>query len=75
MILGFRQNCTRKREVGHCDLILQYFFFILIVLISKVPLLLHMKKHPNIPCHSGEKADFIGFANLALAAILDSRPP
>ena len=26
-ILAFRQNWTRKQEVGHCDLILQPIFF------------------------------------------------
>ena len=35
--------------------------------------MLHTKYQPNIPCRSGEKVDFISFAILALAAILDSR--
>ena len=61
-ILAFRQNWTRKQEVGHCDLILQPFFFNSIILKSKVPLMIHTKYLPNIPCHSGEKVDFTGFA-------------
>ena len=38
--------------------------------------MLHTKYriYTNVPSHSGEKVDFIGFAILALAAILDSRP-
>ena len=61
-ILAFRQNWIRKQKVGHCDLILQQFFFILIILKSKDPLMLQSKYQLNIRCHSGEKVDFIGFA-------------
>ena len=28
--------------------------------------MLHTKYQPNIPCHSGEKVDFIGFTNFAM---------
>ena len=61
-ILAFWQNWTRKQDVGHCDLNLQTIFFNLIILKSKVPLMLHTKYQPNIPCHSGEKVEFTGFA-------------
>ena len=54
-ILAFWQNWTRKQEVGHCDLILQPIFFHLIILKRTVPLMLHTKYQPNIPCHSGKK--------------------
>ena len=61
--MRFGQNKTCKQEVGHCDLILQQiFFFILVILIIKVPLMLYTKFQPNIPCGSGEKVDFIGLA-------------
>ena len=45
-ILAFQQNWIRKQEVGHCDLILQQFFVILIILKSKVPIMLHTKYQP-----------------------------
>ena len=69
-ILAFRQNWTRKQEVGHCDLILQPIYFNLISLKSKVPLMLHTKYQPNIPCHSGEKVDFISFAIFSIGSHL-----
>ena len=72
-ILAFRQNWTRKQEVGHCDLILQPILFNSIILKSKVPLMPHTKYQPNIPCHSGEKVDLLVLLFLALAAILDSQ--
>ena len=62
-ILAFQQNWTRKQEVGHCDLIPQPMFFNSIILKSKVPLMLHTKYQPNIPCHSGEKVDFISIGS------------
>ena len=61
-ILAFQQNWTCKQEVDHCDLILQPIFFNLIILNSKVLLMLHTHYQSNVPCHSGEKVDFIGFA-------------
>ena len=61
-ILAFWQNWTRKQKVGHCELILQPIFFNLKILKSKVPVMLHTKYQPNIPCHSGVKVDLIGFA-------------
>ena len=69
-ILDFRQNWTRKQKVGHCDLILQPFFLNSIILKSKVLLMLHTKYQPNIPCHSGEKVDFIGFAIFSIGSHL-----
>ena len=69
-ILAFWQNWTRKQEVGHCDLIFQPFFFNLINLKSKVPLMLHTKYQPDIPCHSGEKLILL----VLLFSILDSWP-
>ena len=71
-ILAFPQNWTRKQEVGHCVLILRPIFLNLIILKSKIPLMLYIKYQQNIPCHSGDKIDFIAFVFLALAAILDS---
>ena len=67
-IVAFQQNWTRKQEVGHCDLILQPIFFHLIIL--KVPLMLHTKYQPNVPCHSGEKVDLIGFAIFSIGSHL-----
>ena len=69
-ILAFRKNWTHKQEVGHCDLILQLIFFNLIILKSKVPLMLHTKYQPNIPCPSGEKVDFISFAIFSIGSDL-----
>ena len=37
-------------------------FFILKSLNTNVPIILHTKFQPNIPCHSGENVDFIGLA-------------
>ena len=71
-ILAIRQNWTRKQEVGHCDLILQPIFFNSIILKSKVPLMLNTKYQPNIPCHSREKVDFIGFAIFSIGSHLGS---
>ena len=73
-ILAFQQNWTRKQEVGHCDLILQPIFFNSIILKSKVASMLHKKYQPNIPCHSGEKVDFIGFAILSIGSHLGFAP-
>ena len=69
-ILAFRQNWTHKQEVGHCGLILQPFFFNLIILKSKGPLMLQTKYQPNVQCHSGEKVDFIGFAIFSIGSHL-----
>ena len=69
-MLAFWQSWTRKQEVGHCDLILQPIFFNLIILKSKVPLMLHTKYQPNIPCQSGEKVDFISFAIFSIGSHL-----
>ena len=32
--------------------------------------MLHTKYQPNIPCHSGEKVDFIGFAIFSIGSHL-----
>ena len=71
-ILLVSQNWTSKQEVGHCDLILLQIFFILIILKTKVPLMLHTKFQLNIPSHSREKVDLMVLAFSALVAILDS---
>ena len=68
------QNRARKQEVGHCDLILLYIFFILIILKIKVQLMLYIKFQPNISRGSVEKVDFSDLANFATAAIFDSQP-
>ena len=39
-----------------------YFFFVLIILKTKVPIACHTKYQPNIPSGSGEKINFIGVA-------------
>ena len=39
---------------GHFDLVLISFFFILISVSTKVPLILPTKFQPNIPSHFGE---------------------
>ena len=46
------------------------YFFILISLSTKVPLILHTKFQPNIPSHSGEKVDFDGFASFCIGSHL-----
>ena len=61
-ILAFKQNKARKQEVGHCDLILLYIFFILIILKIKVQLMLYIKFQPNISCGSGGKVDFLALS-------------
>ena len=38
-IFAFEQNWTCKHKVGHCDLTLLCFFFIFIILNTKVPLM------------------------------------
>ena len=43
---------------GHCDLIPQQIFFILVSINIKVPVVLHTKFHSNIPSRSGENDDF-----------------
>ena len=52
----------------------QSAYFILISLNTKVALKLSGKFQPNIPIHSGEKADLNGFALLVSAAIVNSQP-
>ena len=69
-ILAFRQNWTCKQEVGHYDLTSQAMFFNLKILKGKVPLMLHTIYQPNIPCHSGEKVNFIGFAIFSIGSHL-----
>ena len=59
---GLKCQGGLKFSNSHCDLILLQIFFILISLITKVPLILHTKFQPNILCYSGENADFIVFA-------------
>ena len=73
-ILVFKQNRARKQEVGHCDLILLYIFFILIILKIMVQLMLYTKFQPNISSGSGEKIDFSCLAIFSNRAIFDSRP-
>ena len=51
---GLKCKGRCKFANGHYDLILQKIFFILISLNTKVPLILHTKFQPNIPCHFGE---------------------
>ena len=50
------------------------FFFIFMILNTYVPLLFHAKIQPKISSGSGEKIDFVIFAILVIAAILDIRP-
>ena len=60
-ILAFRkQYRARKQKIGHCDLILTYILFILIILNTKVQLILYTKFQPNVSSGSGEKVDIIG---------------
>ena len=69
-ILAFRQNWTRKQEVGHWPNSATIFFFNLIILKSKVPLMLRTKYQPNIPCNSGEKVEFIIFSIFSIGSHL-----
>ena len=64
-ILALWQNWTRKQEVGHCDLILRPFFFIVIIFKSKVPL-------NKISAILEKKVDFIGVATFSIGSTLDS---
>ena len=49
-------------------------FFIFTVLNTYVPFIFHAKIQPQISCGFGEKVDFVIFAFLVMAAILDIRP-
>ena len=51
-----------KFSNGHCDLIPQQIFFILISINIMVLLIFHTKFQPNIPSHSEENGHFISFA-------------
>ena len=68
-ILAFPQNWTPEQEVGHSEFC-NHFFFHLIILKTKVPLMLHTKYQPNIPSHSGEKVDFTSFAIFSISSHL-----
>ena len=73
-ILAFRQNRERQQEVGQCDLILLYMFFILVILKIKVHLMLYTKFQPTISSGSGEKLILVVKLFLATVAIFDSGP-
>ena len=51
-ILAFEQNWTCKHKVGHCDLTLLCFFFIFIILNTKVPLMFQSKDKVREPAKS-----------------------
>ena len=75
----FRRNgrkCQGRRKFSndHCEPNPLQLYFILISINIKVLLLLHRKFQPNVPCGSGENADFISFAILISAAMQNSRP-
>ena len=71
-ILAFEQNWTCKHKVGHCDLTLLCFFFIFIILNTKVPLMFQSNLLPIISNGSAEKVDLMVLLFLVTAAILDS---
>ena len=73
-ILAFWQNWTCKQKICHCDLILQQIVFILIILKTKAPIMLHSKFQSNIPRGSGGKLISLVLLFLVMAAILDSQP-
>ena len=61
----------------HTAIVTQFhyiFFFILIPVNTNVLLIPHTKFQPNISSCSGETGDFISFAFLVMATILNSRP-
>ena len=72
--LEFRQSWTRKQEVGHCDLILQPFFFNSIILKSNVPLMFIQNNSQMYHAILEKKLILLVLLFLALAAIFDSRP-
>ena len=49
----------------------RFLFFILISFNIKVLIILHTKFQPNIPSHSGENADFIGFTIFSNGNLLE----
>ena len=53
---------------------LHYRFIIFTILNTYVPLIFHVKIQPKISSGSGEEVDFVVFAILVTAAILDIRP-
>ena len=64
----------RKSSHSHGYLMPLKNFFILIPVNIKVLLIHYTKFQPNIPICSGENDDFISFAFLVTAAILNSGP-
>ena len=54
---------------------LRYRFFVIFTILNTyVPLIFHAKIQLKISSGSGEKVDFVIFAILVMAAILDIRP-
>ena len=58
------QNNASKQKVGHCDKSYS-FFFIFTILNTYVSLIFHAKIQPKISSGSGEKVDFVVFANFS----------
>ena len=59
-ILAFKQNTARKQEVGHCDLIIDFFFILIILKNEGATNALY-----KILAGSGGKVDFSGLATVS----------
>ena len=71
-ILAFEQNWTCKHKVGHCDLRLLCFFFIFIILKTKVPLMCQSFYNQLYRMVPEKKLVLMFLLFLVTSAILDS---